>query len=102
LFHAHNFHIEQDEQNININKMVWSQEEIDAFKARRAQGEGNLDKVDEFVSGDYGGGHNKKNNTPTTSPTRRDTHIPKKTTTSPMEKSHVDDWIGSPIAAKRR
>ncbi len=81
--------------------MVWSQEEIDAFKARRAQGEGNLGKVDEFVSGgwaDHASGGKK--NMP--SLTRGRATPVRKHTSTPTEKSHVvDDWLGSPITAKR-
>ena len=82
--------------NGTFRKMVWSQEEIDAFKARRAQGEeGHLGKVDDYVSVGQGGGG-------AVSPTARASPVRKWKPTAAAEKSHVTDWIGgSPTAVKR-
>ena len=73
--------------------MTWSQAEIDAFKARRAQGEGNLGKVDDFVCSDQA----------KASPRRSSTDSPRKWGGSPNDASNrsVDDWLGSPTKAKR-
>ena len=70
--------------------MTWTQEEIDAFKARRAQGEGNQGKVDDFVNGDQA---------TTLSPTRS----PRKwgSSTKTERTSYHDDWLGSPQKGRR-
>ena len=78
--------------------MTWTQEEIDAFKARRAQGEGNLGKVDDFVCADQA----------RSSPTRSSINSPRKwkaTPTKDQEPTYgkVDDWLGaSPTGQPRR
>ena len=73
--------------------MTWTQEEIDAFKARRAQGEGNLGKVDDFVCSDQA----------RSSPTRTSASSPRKWKGSPTdEKSRVDDWVGASPTGQRR
>ena len=73
--------------------MTWSQEEIEAFKARRAQGDGNLGKVDDFVCTDQA----------KASPRRSSTNSPRKWGQSSPEEanSRVDDWLGSPTKARR-
>jgi len=72
--------------------MTWSQEEIDAFKARRAQGEGNLGKVDDFVCNE------QTRSSPTRSSTAR-----KWNPTPTEENRRVDEFIGagSPMGKKR-
>jgi len=70
--------------------MVWNQEEIDAFKARRAQGEGNLGKVDDFVNVDSSSANVYHQSPTQRSPVRKWTS----TTTSPAAKIH-GDWLGS-------
>ena len=73
--------------------MTWTQEEIDAFKSRRSQGEGNLGKVDDFVCTDQA----------QSSPRRSSTSSPRKWgQASPGEaNSRVDDWLGSPTKPRR-
>ena len=67
--------------------MTWSQEEIDAFKARRAQGDGNLGKVDDFVCSDQA----------KTSPRKWGSR------SSPSEETgRTDDWLGGSPAGKKR
>lgn len=66
--------------------MVWSQEEIDAFKARRASQEGNVGKVDEWVSPSQV----PTNGSPSRSPTGR-----KWKPTPTDENRRSDEWIGT-------
>ena len=79
--------------------MVWSQEEIDAFKARRAQGDGdgNLGKVDDFVCFDQDATRRSPGGaSPTKSPTAR-----KWKPTPTLENRRSDEWLGSPTPPKR-
>ena len=52
--HPHNFvphypkYLSISNNRINLTTMTWTEEEINAFKARRSQGEGSLGKVDNF------------------------------------------------------
>jgi len=72
--------------------MTWSEEEIAAFKARRAQGEGNQEKVDDFVNSDQA----------KASPRRSAAGSPRKWTPTPTDDNkRSDDWLGSPGAARR-
>ncbi len=72
--------------------MTWTQDEIDAFKARRAQGEGNLGKVDDFVCSDQA----------RASPSRSATSSPRKWKPTPTDENRrTDEWLGSPSTAKR-
>ena len=70
--------------------MTWSQEEIDAFKARRAQGEGNQGKVDDFVCADQ-----EKTHSPSRSPRKWGSK------NSGERTSYHDDWLGSPTKGRR-
>jgi hypothetical protein len=73
--------------------MTWTQEEIDAFKARRAQGEGNLGKVDDFVCADQA----------RSSPTRSSTSSPRKWKATPTDENRrSDDWLGASPTGQRR
>jgi hypothetical protein len=73
--------------------MVWTQEEIDAFKARRAQGEGNLGKVDDFVCADQA----------RSSPTRTSFSGTRKWKATPTDENRrVDDWLGASPTGQRR
>lgn len=77
-----------------LKKMVWSQEEIDAFKARMHQGEGNVAKVDDFVNQAQ----------EQQSPRRSLTNSPRKWNPTPTDENRrSDDWIGtgSPTGKKR-
>ena len=74
--------------------MVWSQEEIDAFKARRANFEGS-DKVNDFVNADQNGGHNNP------SP-RRSVNQRKWKPTSSDTSQRSDDWLGASPTPKKR
>ena len=75
-------------------KMVWSQEEIDSFKARRSEYEDNVGKVDAFVCAEQGPG----------SP-RRSSGSPRKSwkPTPTSETRRSNEWIGhgSPMGKKR-
>mmetsp|Transcript_56154 Transcript_56154/g.162687 ORF Transcript_56154/g.162687 Transcript_56154/m.162687 type:complete len:89 (+) Transcript_56154:88-354(+) len=71
--------------------MVWTQEEIDAFKARRSQGEGDLGKVNDFVSADQAA-----QVSPSRSPTAR-----KWKPTPTDENRRSDEWLGSPTKGRR-
>jgi hypothetical protein len=71
--------------------MVWSEEEIAVFKARRATTEGNDGKVDDFVSQDQS----------KVSP-RRSVNVKKWKATPTAENSRPDDWLGSPSTNKAR
>ena len=73
--------------------MVWTQEEIDAFKARRTQTEGDLGKVDTFVNAAqeiYA------------SPTTTRSPLTRKWKPTPTDENRrSDDWLGSPPITKR-
>lgn len=73
--------------------MTWTAEEIEAFKARRAQGDGNLGKVDDFVNSDQAA----------SSPRRSATNSPRKWKATPTDENRRSgDWLGSsPTGAKR-
>lgn len=74
--------------------MVWSQEEIDAFKARSSQYEGNTGKVEDFVNAAQG----------PASPRTSLTGSPRKWKPSPTaETRRSNEWVGhgSPCGKKR-
>jgi hypothetical protein len=72
--------------------MVWSQEEIDAFKQRRSQTDGDVGRVDEFVSADQG----------KPSPRRSSAGSPRKWKPTPTDENRrSDEWLGSPTKGRR-
>ena len=74
-------------EEIRSKNMVWSEEEIAAFKARRSQGEGSLGKVDDYVNG----AQSKFD-----SPRRSATSSPRKWKPTPTsENKRTDDWLGA-------
>jgi hypothetical protein len=71
--------------------MVWTEQEIAAFKARKALYEGNDgDKVDDFVNTDQA----------KASPRRCSTEKKWKPTPT-TDNARSDDWLGSPSTKKR-
>lgn len=75
--------------------MVWTEEEIKAFKARMHQGEGSVAKVDDFVN---------QGQTAPSSSTNTVTSSPRKWKATPTsENQRADDWMGagSPTGKKR-
>jgi hypothetical protein len=72
--------------------MVWSQEEIDAYKARRASNEGDVGRVNEWACTDQG----------VVSP-RKSVNSPRKWTPTPTDDNRrSDDWLGSSPVGKKR
>jgi hypothetical protein len=72
--------------------MVWTQEEIEAYKGRRSQTDGNLGKVDDFVNSGQGSA--------TFSP-RSPTATRKWKPTPTDENRRSDEWLGSPNKTRR-
>jgi hypothetical protein len=70
--------------------MVWSEQEIAAFKERKAMFEGNDGKVDDFVSQDQS----------KVSP-RRSSNVKKWKPTPTAENARSDDWLGTPSTKLR-
>jgi hypothetical protein len=70
--------------------MVWSEQEVAAFKARRANVDGNGGKVEDFVCSDKS----------KVSPRRSSTEKKWKPTPT-AENARSDDWLGSPSTKKR-
>ena len=71
--------------------MVWSQEEIEAFKARRRQGEGDVGKVNDWVCADQ------------QPVSRKSFGTTRKWQPTPTEENRrCDDWLGGGGGKPRR
>ena len=67
--------------------------EINAFKARRSQGEGSIGKIDDFVNAAQSGVSSSRSSIGGT---------PRKWNPTPTDENRgTDDWLGSPGTAKR-
>jgi hypothetical protein len=72
--------------------MVWSQEEIDAYKARRASNEGDVGRVDDWASSGQD----------PVSPRKSQTGAKKWAPTPTDDNKRADDWLGSSPVGKKR
>eukprot|EP00339_Tiarina_fusa_P007428 CAMPEP_0117026590 /NCGR_PEP_ID=MMETSP0472-20121206/19530_1 /TAXON_ID=693140 ORGANISM="Tiarina fusus, Strain LIS" /NCGR_SAMPLE_ID=MMETSP0472 /ASSEMBLY_ACC=CAM_ASM_000603 /LENGTH=94 /DNA_ID=CAMNT_0004733631 /DNA_START=119 /DNA_END=403 /DNA_ORIENTATION=+ len=77
--------------------MVWSEQEIAAFKARRANAEGNAGKVDEFLPGSGQDSFASPTRSPRRTSAEGDRLRSKATPTRVC-----DDWLGASPTGKKR